>query len=196
MCCFACDHSSSQIVSRYSVLKSTFPNPDHFSLQLCNEFPVALFVMSYMWVCPLPLQGHKQATEDLAAAVQALDLTETESDTDSICTPSESPYKNRESTSSFGLHSPDNLIPRVGQDTLQELWKRLKAENSDLTCDSIYLDPDIIDLTFIPPPILSAEESVISEASFPPRSFADHANFPDYQDKIVGMSKIAPEFIP
>nr|XP_018902965.1 PREDICTED: FERM and PDZ domain-containing protein 4 isoform X2 [Bemisia tabaci] len=138
-------------------------------------------------------QGHKQATEDLAAAVQALDLTETESDTDSICTPSESPYKNRESTSSFGLHSPDNLIPRVGQDTLQELWKRLKAENSDLTCDSIYLDPDIIDLTFIPPPILSAEESVISEASFPPRSFADHANFPDYQDKIVDtlMSKDA-----
>ncbi|XP_075228103.1 uncharacterized protein LOC142328284 [Lycorma delicatula] len=136
-------------------------------------------------------QGQKQVPDELTEAVQALDLSvETESDTDSVSTPSNSPShrnhhgKNRDSDSSFGLHSPDNLVPGAGQEALQELWKRLQEETASLGFEvgggSLYLDPDIIDLTLLPPPITPEKETVgyalPPEISLPPTPFADSAS--------------------
>ncbi|XP_054270048.1 uncharacterized protein LOC128991297 isoform X2 [Macrosteles quadrilineatus] len=136
-------------------------------------------------------QGLQQLPDSLSEAVQSLDLGETESDTDSISTPSSSPShrnpsgkdKNRDSDSSFGLHSPDSLVPGAGQQALQELWRRLQEETAhlgyEMTGGSLYLDPDIIDLTLLPPPITPEKEGVgyalPPEISMPPVPFADHS---------------------
>uniref|UniRef100_A0A1B6M6W8 FERM and PDZ domain-containing protein 4 n=1 Tax=Graphocephala atropunctata TaxID=36148 RepID=A0A1B6M6W8_9HEMI len=136
-------------------------------------------------------QGLQQVPDSLSEAVQSLDLGETESDTDSISTPSSSPShrnpsgkdRNRDSDSSFGLHSPDSLVPGAGQQALQELWRRLQEETAhlgyEMTGGSLYLDPDIIDLTLIPPPITPEKEGVgyalPPEISMPPMPFADHS---------------------
>ncbi|XP_039287999.1 uncharacterized protein LOC111046332 isoform X3 [Nilaparvata lugens] len=130
--------------------------------------------------------GQNPVPENLTEAVQGLDLSvETESDTDSVSTPSNSPShknhhgKNRDSDSSFGLHSPDNLVPGAGQEALQELWKRLQEETASLGLEvgggSLYLDPDIIDLTLLPPPITPEKEvfNLPAELRLPPVPFAD-----------------------
>lgn len=48
----------------------------------------------------------------------------------------------------------------------QELWRRLQEETAhlgyEMTGGSLYLDPDIIDLTLIPPPITPEKASVVS----------------------------------
>ena len=48
---------------------------------------------------------------------------------------------------------------------LQELWRRLQEETANLGYEmsggSLYLDPDIIDLTLIPPPITPEKVLVI-----------------------------------
>lgn len=48
----------------------------------------------------------------------------------------------------------------------QELWRRLQEETAhlgyEMTGGSLYLDPDIIDLTLIPPPITPEKASLIS----------------------------------
>lgn len=62
------------------------------------------------------------------------------------------------SLSSFGLHSPDNLptTAHSRQEGLRTIIKQLE-DNSGLPYQfaegTLYLDPDIIDLTMIPPPI-------------------------------------------
>ena len=66
------------------------------------------------------------------------------------------------SGSSFGLHSPDNLPLNVQNrdDDIKALIRQLE-ENSGLPYTfaegTLYLDPDIIDLTMIPPPITPDE---------------------------------------
>ena len=66
------------------------------------------------------------------------------------------------SGSSFGLHSPDNLPMNVQNrdDDIKALIRQLE-ENSGLPYTfaegTLYLDPDIIDLTMIPPPITPDE---------------------------------------
>lgn len=66
------------------------------------------------------------------------------------------------SGSSFGLHSPDNLPLTLQnrEDDIKALIKQLE-DNSGLPYTfaegTLYLDPDIIDLTMIPPPITPDE---------------------------------------
>lgn len=66
------------------------------------------------------------------------------------------------SGSSFGLHSPDNLPLNLQarEDDIRALIRQLE-DNSGLPYTfaegTLYLDPDIIDLTMIPPPITPEE---------------------------------------
>ncbi|KAF2359462.1 FERM N-terminal [Trinorchestia longiramus] len=87
------------------------------------------------------------------------------------------------SFSSFGLHSPDNLpmTAQVRQDDLRSLIKKLE-DNSGLPYTfaegTLYLDPDIIDLTMIPPPITPDEDGApkllpVPQINTPPTPFAD-----------------------
>uniref|UniRef100_T1IM84 FERM domain-containing protein n=1 Tax=Strigamia maritima TaxID=126957 RepID=T1IM84_STRMM len=118
------------------------------------------------------------------------------SDTDSISTPTDSPShrcelqrklakpQNNASLigSSFGLHSPDNLPFSMHKANLKDLMKKLQCENNDLPYPfaegTLYLDPDIIDLTMIPPPMTPDREGVDLPfaVSMPPTPFADRGS--------------------
>ncbi|XP_046406554.1 uncharacterized protein LOC124171414 isoform X2 [Ischnura elegans] len=133
-----------------------------------------------------------------------------ESDTDSMSTPTNSPSRRpgnagtanstgmtpngthiKQSDSSFGLHSPDTLMPLGSRPTdheLQELLKRLQEDKClpyDFAEGTLYLDPDIIDLTMIPPPITPDEDGFgmveyrngPQPPSSPPTPFADRSSF-------------------
>nr|CAD7194056.1 unnamed protein product [Timema douglasi] len=147
-------------------------------------------------------QGQKLLTDAVNEAVSNIDLGETEpseSDTDSMSTPTNSPshrsclgkenesYSSnaalKASDSSFGLHSPDNLLPvgfRPNDHNIQDLLKRLQEDSTlpyNFAEGTLYLDPDIIDLTMIPPPITPDEDGVYAlppQLSLPPTPFADH----------------------
>ncbi|KAK8376636.1 hypothetical protein O3P69_009922 [Scylla paramamosain] len=116
------------------------------------------------------------------------------SDTDSQSTPNQSPAHQpagkapqrpssvlKPSGSSFGLHSPDNLPLNIQsrEDDIKALIKQLE-DNSGLPYTfaegTLYLDPDIIDLTMIPPPITPDEDGTKvfpPQVSTPPTPFAD-----------------------
>ncbi|XP_042205870.1 uncharacterized protein LOC121855097, partial [Homarus americanus] len=116
------------------------------------------------------------------------------SDTDSQSTPTQSPAHKpaakppqrpssvlKPSGSSFGLHSPDNLpiTMQSREDDIKALIKQLE-DNSGLPYafaeGTLYLDPDIIDLTMIPPPITPDEDGAKvfpPQVSTPPTPFAD-----------------------
>lgn len=116
------------------------------------------------------------------------------SDTDSQSTPNQSPAHRpagkvpqrpssvlKPSGSSFGLHSPDNLPLNIQsrEDDIRALIKQLE-DNSGLPYTfaegTLYLDPDIIDLTMIPPPITPDEDGTKvfpPQVSTPPTPFAD-----------------------
>ncbi|KAK4288701.1 hypothetical protein Pmani_038278, partial [Petrolisthes manimaculis] len=117
------------------------------------------------------------------------------SDTDSQSTPSQSPAHRpapgkapqrpssvlKPSGSSFGLHSPDNLPLNLQarEDDIRALIRQLE-DNSGLPYTfaegTLYLDPDIIDLTMIPPPITPDEDGAKvfpPQVSTPPTPFAD-----------------------
>ncbi|XP_069988816.1 serine-rich adhesin for platelets isoform X11 [Penaeus vannamei] len=121
------------------------------------------------------------------------------SDTDSQSTPTQSPAHRpakppqrpssvlKPSGSSFGLHSPDNLPLTLQnrEDDIKALIKQLE-DNSGLPYTfaegTLYLDPDIIDLTMIPPPITPDEvrpqaydgaKVFPPQLSTPPTPFAD-----------------------
>lgn len=122
----------------------------------------------------------------LNAAVEMLrsEMNQSESDNDS-CTPTNSPKKrlnpNKNSRISFGLHSPDTAV-NENQD-LKSYLKQLKeqgnceATDSDIdTITDLYVfDPDIIDLTLIPPPATPDELDCALPVPIdvPPISFAD-----------------------
>lgn len=121
------------------------------------------------------------------------DASPSESDTDSLSTPNDSPLhsarikdspqlRTRNRTgSSFGLHSPD-LLPGVdceGQDVM-EILKQLQTSNElslPFAEGTFYLDPDIIDLTMIPPPITPDSDVPLTNTGTPldnpPLSFVD-----------------------
>ncbi|XP_071443991.1 uncharacterized protein [Hetaerina americana] len=176
-------------------------------------------------------QGQKQVnTDELSEAVRSMELTSgggqgkdgssqevntnmygtSESDTDSMSTPTNSPSRRpgnagavnstgippnsahiKQSDSSFGLHSPDTLMPLGSRPTdheLQELLKRLQEDKClpyDFAEGTLYLDPDIIDLTMIPPPITPDEDGFgmveyrngPQPPSSPPTPFADRSSF-------------------
>jgi len=62
------------------------------------------------------------------------------------------------SDSSFGLHSPDNLPLGFNpqDDKVQDLLKKLKT-TKNFSENALVLDPDLIDLTMIPPPMTPDE---------------------------------------
>ncbi|VVC42556.1 Hypothetical protein CINCED_3A019130 [Cinara cedri] len=140
----------------------------------------------------LLLLAQKGTEDSITAAVQALNLGDLESDTESINTPSTSPShrgrnSNRDSNISFGLHSPEGLATGSGHEALQELWKNLQEDNRSLPRSSLYLEPDLIDLTLIPPPVEEAKinqtcssngsgssSTTNSQCSLPPTLFADY----------------------
>lgn len=125
------------------------------------------------------LDDVQEAVNDVAVGAVSGDATEieeaspSESDTDSFGTPNQSPLHRTSrlagaveaapprprarSGSSFGLHSPD-VLPGLGSGDkeLLELLKQLQS-NPDIQLPfaegTLYLDPDIIDLTMIPPPM-------------------------------------------
>lgn len=144
--------------------------------------------------------GLSQLLNDLHALSN--DLSQSESDSESVCTPNHSPiHRNlpvRSSgfRSSFGLHSPDNSV--MGPDTkdtnLKQYLRQLKeASSTDQTQDIdlaaekltelygfeigddtfIETDPDVIDLTTLPPPQTPDELDALSVISAAPRGFGD-----------------------
>lgn len=117
------------------------------------------------------------------------ELSPSESDTDS--TPNDSPLHRsiplRNSLnsghpmlrrdSSFGLHSPD-LLPNISSgNNILDILKHLQSEEIQLPFaeGTLYLDPDIIDLTMIPPPITPEMENqdITSAIDDPPTPFLD-----------------------
>ncbi|XP_029836745.2 uncharacterized protein LOC8040054 isoform X3 [Ixodes scapularis] len=138
--------------------------------------------------------------DDVSEAVNQVavpdEVSPSESDTDSFGTPNRSPLHRTSrltgaadpeappartrSGSSFGLHSPD-MLPGIGSSDrdLLELLKQLQS-NPEIQLPfaegTLYLDPDIIDLTMIPPPMTPDVE--LCDASpgtldLPPTPFSD-----------------------
>uniref|UniRef100_A0A0K8S8L4 Uncharacterized protein n=2 Tax=Lygus hesperus TaxID=30085 RepID=A0A0K8S8L4_LYGHE len=90
-------------------------------------------------------------------AFNSIEIGDTESDTDSLTTsPSHNSIAktpNRDSDSSFGLHSPDNLMGASTFEALQAVWRKVQETGHLDGQATLCLDPDIIDLTLLPPPI-------------------------------------------
>ncbi|XP_025834004.1 uncharacterized protein LOC108738555 isoform X2 [Agrilus planipennis] len=144
----------------------------------------------------LLIQGRKQAVNKqcMNAAIELLrsELNQSESDNDSIGTPNNSPVhkmsklgggekQNRQQERfSFGLRSPEDVKTTKDED-LKAYLQKLKNSNADsMDSDtenlaSLYdFDPDITDLTLIPPPATPDElDSALMIVNQPPTSFAD-----------------------
>ncbi|XP_073980377.1 uncharacterized protein isoform X3 [Rhodnius prolixus] len=107
-------------------------------------------------------QGQKEIEQCVNEAFNSLEVGDTESDTDSLTTsPSHNSIAknpNRDSDSSFGLHSPDNLVGGSTFEALQEVWRRVQETGNLDGQANLCLDPDIIDLTLLPPPITPDKE--------------------------------------
>ncbi|XP_042903053.1 FERM and PDZ domain-containing protein 4 isoform X2 [Parasteatoda tepidariorum] len=131
--------------------------------------------------------------EDIKSIIPEGEISPSESDTDS--TPNESPlhrstplrssingaHSKMRRDSSFGLHSPD-LLPNLssGNNILDILKQLQMEENIPIAEEVICLDPDIIDLTMIPPPITPDMETRTiagSSPNAPPADFLDSKVF-------------------
>ncbi|RZB39804.1 FERM and PDZ domain-containing protein 4, partial [Asbolus verrucosus] len=121
------------------------------------------------------------------AAIELLrsESNQSESDNDSLYTPHNSPKhkvdslsQNKANRVSFGLRSPDNSGNKDVdfQAYLQQLRElRNNGENAE-TLENMYVfDPDIIDLTLLPPPATPDELdcALPTPINVPPSSFAD-----------------------
>lgn len=149
-------------------------------------------------------QRRTQGLSQLLSDLHALSTDLSESDSESVSTPNNSPiHRNQQPErslghkhfrSSFGLHSPDNLGPESKDTNLRDYLRQLKeASNKDDIQDIdlaakklselygfeigdetfIDSDPDVIDLTAIPPPQTPDELDALSVLSAAPSSFAD-----------------------
>lgn len=142
-------------------------------------------------------QGRKHADDTkhafANAAIEMLrsEINQSESDNDSICTPHNSPKHRLNKTNdnysknvriSFGLRSPDNTNGK--EEDLKAYLERLKENgnndnlnSSDLdSLTNLYdFDPDIIDLTLLPPPVTPDELdcALPTPLNKPPTCFAD-----------------------
>lgn len=146
-------------------------------------------------------QGLSQLLSDLHA--MSNDLSQSESDSESVYTPNSSPIHRTQSErnkqkvfrSSFGLHSPDSSTIGIdSKDTnLREYLKQLKEASSKDSADVdlaakklselygfeisddtfIESDPDVIDLTAIPPPQTPDELDSLSVLDAAPSGFDD-----------------------
>lgn len=97
------------------------------------------------------------------------------------------------SDSSFGLHSPDVPLPLNGDGEEKDLEGLLRRLQDDLPLAEgslLYLDPDIIDLTMIPPPITPEEEGLKMKfpatLNEPPTPFADRDSL---ENELAAMAK-------
>lgn len=155
------------------------------------------------------VQGLSQLLNDLHAISN--DLSQSESDSESVSTPNSSPiHRNQHDRnnhksfrSSFGLHSPDSSALGTKDTNLKEYLRQLKeASNNEITQDIdlaakkltelygfeigddtfIENDPDVIDLTAIPPPQTPDELDAFCVISSAPRGFDDGTR-PDSDDK-------------
>lgn len=128
------------------------------------------------------------------AAIEVLrsETLQSESDNESLCTPHNSPkhkfmnsnedINNKNSRLSFGLHSPDTSLSK--DDELKDYLKHIRdirnnetAPSSDVEniMDLYVFDPDLIDLTLIPPPATPDELdcALPIPINVPPSNFAD-----------------------
>ncbi|XP_077295591.1 uncharacterized protein LOC143917857 [Arctopsyche grandis] len=147
------------------------------------------------------------------------DLSQSESDNDSLYTPTSSPIHRHQAKStsiqskairtSFGLHSPDNPLyssqPNGREQNLRAYLNQLRENstnnrtngtNTETTSDATSSenrdsDPDLIDLTLLPPPQTPDELDSITQVpqviNTVPASFADESdpNKKDANDKHV-----------
>ena len=84
----------------------------------------------------------------------------------------------KHSDSSFGLHSPDGCC-----DDVQTIIRKFNTDpqrTTNLSNNKLLLDPDLIDLTLIPPPLTPDEDGpvgifpgAVAAVSTPPTPFAD-----------------------
>ncbi|XP_030750842.1 FERM and PDZ domain-containing protein 4 isoform X2 [Sitophilus oryzae] len=106
---------------------------------------------------------------------------QSESDNDSLYTPHNSPKQkkpDKDNRISFGLRSPDSSHK---EDDLEMYFQKMREQRNNETneldsINDIYVfDPDIIDLTMIPPPVTPDEldAAVSTPINLPPKSFAD-----------------------
>lgn len=163
------------------------------------------------------VQRKVQGLSQLLSNLQALsnDCSQSESDSESLYTPNSSPIhrtnseRNRQKNlrTSFGLHSPDN--PADSKDTnLKEYLKQLKeasnTDNADVDLAAkkltelygfeiggdtfIDTDPDVIDLTAIPPPRTPDELDSLTMVSTVPSGFHDNGEL----EQFLAQVTIAP----
>lgn len=151
--------------------------------------------------CQRKVQGLSQLLSDLHA--MSNDLSQSESDSESVYTPNSSPIRRTQTDrsrqkvfrTSFGLHSPDSSTLGIEtKDTnLREYLKQLKEASSKDSADIdlaakklselygfeisddtfIESDPDVIDLTAIPPPQTPDELDSLSVLNAAPSGFDD-----------------------
>lgn len=120
------------------------------------------------------------------AAIEMLrnEINQSESDNDSLYTPHNSPKRKNinentaKSRVSFGLHSPDTGISESQElkTYLAQLREHKTTDKNIQDLSNIYVfDPDIIDLTLLPPPATPDELDCALPApiNLPPSSFAD-----------------------
>lgn len=168
------------------------------------------------------VQGLSQLLSDLHSITN--DLSQSESDSESVYTPNSSPIRRpapernpkKIFRTSFGLHSPDSstLGPDSKDTNLREYLKLLKEASSKDTADIdlaakklselygfeigddtfIESDPDVIDLTAIPPPQTPDElDSLPNPLNAAPTGFADRMPGPDGDlEKFLAQVVIAP----
>lgn len=175
------------------------------------------------------VQGLSQLLSDLHALSN--DLSQSESDSESVCTPHSSPIhritergssNNKVYRTSFGLHSPDSSVlgPESKDTNLREYLRQLKEASSkedtkdiDLAAQKltelygfeigddtfIDTDPDVIDLTAIPPPqtpdeldglaaINASAPSGFGDASITRSKLIDDGDF----EKFLAQVAVAP----
>lgn len=167
------------------------------------------------------VQGLSQLLSDLHAISN--DLSQSESDSESISTPNSSPIhrpqpdRNAKKVfrTSFGLHSPDSstLGPDSKDTNLREYLKLLKEASSKDSADIdlaakklselygfeigddtfIESDPDVIDLTAIPPPQTPDELDSLNVLNAAPTGFGDKTAQSDGDlEKFLAQVAIAP----
>lgn len=167
------------------------------------------------------VQGLSQLLNDLHAISNDLSQSESDSESVSTpnSSPIHRHHQDRNNhksfRSSFGLHSPDSSVlgPDSKDTNLKEYLRQLKeASNNEITQDIdlaakkltelygfeigddtfIENDPDVIDLTAIPPPQTPDELDAFSVISSAPRGFDDSKDSDDNFEKFLAQVVIAP----
>lgn len=168
-------------------------------------------------------QRRTQGLSQLLSDLQALSTDLSESDSESVSTPNQSPmHRNHQQPerslaqkhfrTSFGLHSPDNLGPDAKDTNLRDYLRHLKEASNKEDIQDIDLaakklselygfeigdepfidsDPDVIDLTAIPPPQTPDELDALSVLSAAPLSFADDDKHGDLESFLARV-RVAP----